>query len=167
MKKTLFGIYLFCLTLQAESAYVQVTSVETQSPVPETGSFILFDSADVVKNFTVSSTKDVVTCQIPGCYIVYSCLQPAVLARGIYGYLDTWFEINGNPIPSSNIRQYVDEQTRVSVFTNVVMANLKQGDMIGVKFLASRSDIGIIFIQSSLTSEPSVPSYGFSVYKIY
>lgn len=165
----------FCLTLslQGESqnwkdqdAYVQLSSVVTQIPNLGVSSLVTADTVDMIKNFEITPNKDAVICQIPGLYYISCGLQPATIVRGVSGYMDTWFNVNGVPIPSSNSRQYVDESLRVSQITNNSVAQLNEGDIISTGFSSSNPYIGIIYIQSYLSNEPSVTSYVFSAYKI-
>jgi hypothetical protein len=138
----------------------------TQIPNQGLNSIILIDSIDLIKNFEVSPNKDAVICKIPGMYYISCGLQPATIVRGISGYLDTWFNVNGVAIPSSNSRQYVDENLRVSQITNNSIFVLNEGDVISTGFSSSSPYIGIIYIQSFLKNEPSVTSYIFCAYKI-
>ncbi len=161
--------------LFAEDAYIQLSGEITQIPTPLTGSLILSSSKGPVLNFDVTPNKDGIVCQVPGTYLVFAALQPATLSRGISGYLDTWFVLNGTAISSSNDRQYVDENSRLTLITNGTLIELKKDDVLSTAFLSSRPNIGIKFIQSPLTStpngldkpiQPSVTSYILSAYKI-
>ncbi len=158
----------FCLLTQiyCEDAYIQMSSVARQIPTPGTGSLITSDTIDIIKNFEVTPAKDAVICKVPGLYYVCSGAQPSTLIRGISGYIDTWFVLNGVPVDYSGSRQYIDENSRVTLMTNTVLIQLEENDLLATGFLASRPDIGLIYIQSPLRGEPSVTSFLFTAYKI-
>ena len=170
MKRVLFLLLtlsqLVASAIPWEDAYAQLSSVATQIPIPVTGSLVTFDTVNLIKNFDLTPNKDGLICKVEGTYVIYAGLQPSTLIRGINGYLDMWFVVNGVPIPGSNDRQYVDEISRVSLVTNTTLVELKAGDIFSTAFLGSQPDIGIVFIQSPLSSEPSVTSYILSVYRI-
>ncbi len=173
---TLSFFFLLCLFLfplqgdnqdwKNQDAYIQLSSVITQIPSQGINSLVTFDTINLKKNFQISPDHTAVICQIPGLYYISCGLQPATIIRGVNGYLDTWFNVNGVSIPSSNSRQYVDENLRVSQVTNNSIFLLNEGDVISTGFASNNPYIGIIYIQSYLKNEPSVTSYIFSAYKI-
>ncbi len=174
MKYSMFFL-LICFNLisdeldwKKQDAYIQLSSVEIQTPVPGKGSLIRFDPADpdLRKNFETTPKRDGIVCRIPGKYLVFSAIQPATFCRGLSGYIDCWFEINGAALPGSNARQYVDEISYVAELTLITLIELKENDILSCAFSASGPNIGTIFIQSSLSSEPSVTSFALSAYKI-
>jgi hypothetical protein len=147
-------------------SYFQGSSFMTQIPDPISGSLIVTENIDLLENFDISKNKDEFICKDSGLYLLYSGAQPAALERGVSGYLDVCFEINGKPIGASNSRQYVSENTRVNQISNTFLVKLNSGDRVSNKMNASGPNIGIIFIQSQLSSEPSVSSFLFCGYKI-
>jgi hypothetical protein len=149
-----------------QPSYFQGSSFMTQVPDPISGSLVITENIDLLENFDYSPNKDSFICKVPGVYLLYSGAQPAALARGISGYLDVCFEINGKPIGASNSRQYVSENNRVNQISNTFLVKLKANDIVSNRMNASGPNIGIIFIQSSLSSEPSVSRFLFSAYKI-
>ena len=163
--------FLFCTIFingfsDNQDAYIQMSSVATQIPSPGAGSLIVHDTINLIKNFEVTPKRDGIVCKVPGTYLIYVGLQPSTLSRGISGYLDTWFVINGIPIPSSTDRQYVDEHARVTLITNATLIQLHENDVLSTAFYSNTPNIGIIFIQSPLSSEPSITSFMLSAYKI-
>ncbi len=164
----LFLFVFSCLVTQiiCEDAYIQMSSVAIQIPTPVTGSLVTADTIDLIKNFEVSPARDAVICKVPGLYYVCSGIQPATLIRGISGYIDAWFVLNGEAISFSNSRQFIDENSRVTLMTNTILIQLEENDILATGFKASGPEIGLIFIQSPLRGEPSVTSFLFSAYKI-
>ena len=156
-----------------EKAYFQSISSVTQVPNLTTSSFILSDpgSANPIKNFTFTETSDKsidkIVCEVSGLYLICTSIQPAVLAPRIRGYLDCWYELNGIPIPASNSRQYVNQDSKISLMTNTFLLELKKGDVFANKFIASGPDIGTICIKNLLNGEPNILSFGITILKIY
>jgi hypothetical protein len=170
MKKLLailvFLTYIGAQELHAEAAYAQLSSVAIQRPAPITGSLLVVDTASPMKNFTLSPNKDALICKLPGLYFVSCSMQPAALSRGIEGYLDCWFELNGSPIAASNTRQYVTQDAPVNLLTVPFLVSLHSGDTIGTRIAASGPNIGVIYIQSPNSNEPSITSYILSIFKV-
>lgn len=162
------SFYLFCddQSLKDQDAYIQLSSVASQRPDLNMGSLITFDTIQLIKNFETTPKRDGIVCKIPGKYLIYTSMQPATLSRGVSGYLDNWYNVNGTPIASSNVRQYVSENAQLAQVTNGILIDLKENDIFSSGFIASDPLIGIVFIQSLLSSEPSVTSYILTAYKI-
>lgn len=162
-------IFLFCscyfVQIHAEAAYAQLSSSVTQTPAPIKGSLLVVDTADPIKNFELTPKKDALICKIPGIYFLSCSMQPAAITRGVNGYLDCWFEYNGQPIAASNTRQWVTEESPVALMTIPFLIKLAAGDTIGARIAASGPNIGVIYIQTP-NNEPSITSYILSIYKI-
>lgn len=146
-------------------AYVQLSSSVTQTPTPIVGSLILADTVNTIKNFEISDKKDSVICKVSGLYFLSCSMQPAALKRGIAGYLDCWFELNGKAISDSTTRQYVTEESPVGLMNIPFLIRLNEGDSIGARISASGPDIGIIYVQNP-HNEPDITSYIISIFKI-
>ncbi len=165
---SIYSSYLFSddQSWKDQDAYIQLSSVATQVPTPGTGSLIIGETIDLIKNFEVTPNRDGIICIIPGKYLIFTSNQIATLSRGISGYLDSWFVLNGTAISSSNTRQFVTENSRSGLVTNCLLIDLKETDVFSVAFLANGPNIGLVYIQSSLSSEPSVTSYSLSAYRL-
>lgn len=149
--------------------YLQIYSTKTQTPNLITGSYIFSDPIppQYVKNFEVSPQYDKIICKQSGIYLMCIGVQPAILSSGIGGYVNCWYELNGKPVAGSNSRQYVNQDSPISIVTNIFLIPLNQGDSVGVKFSASGPNIGVIAINNPFPGIPAVFSYGLTILKIY
>ncbi len=149
-----------------EDAYLQISSMKTQIPNSETLSLIVSESVDSTKNFGVSPDNTSVICKVPGVYLISSGLQPAALKPRISGYLDSWFILNGKAVANSNSRQYINENSPVALVSNIFFVTLKENDTFATGFSSSDPNIGLLSVDNSATSEPSVSSFGLTIFKI-
>ncbi len=159
--------FIFLIPLYCSEAYIETASSTTQIPNLITGSFVLSDSIALIKHFDINPDKSIFTCKIPGLYLVTDGLQPGALGSKASGYLDTWFVLNGNPIPGSNSRQYINQDVQIALMTNTFLIKLKPGDTFAVKFTASGPDIGLLTIKTQTSIEPYILCYGLTMFKIY
>lgn len=166
---SLISISLYPLYSENQEAYIQMSSSVTQTPNLITGTFILSDkgSAIPINNFDVSPNYDFVICKIPGMYLICTGLEIAVLSKGVSGYVDSWFELNGSPVPASNSRQFVNQDSPIAPVTNIFLMELKAGDTFGTKFIASGPNIGLICIKNLTDKQPDILSFGITLVKIY
>ena len=181
MKQTASYFFLFCTSMALlicdestssnNGAYIQLSSAQTQIPDLRTGSLITSEPeaapvlGKIVSNFEIKN-KDLIICKIPGIYLVCTGLQVSVLAPEVSGYLDCWYELNNKPIPVSNSREYVNQDSKTTLLVNSFLISLKKDDELGIKFIASSPDIGIICIKNLANNEPDILSFGASVIKI-
>ncbi len=170
VKKRFFAIFFATVSslyaTNPSAALVQTSSAQTQIPSAGGTSLIISDSINFSDNFEISADKTSVICKIPGIYLASSGLQPAALTPRVSGYLDSWFIINGKPVEHSNSRQYINENSPVALVSNILLIDLKEKDVFAVGFSSSNPNIGIISIDNSKASEPSITSFGLTLFKI-
>ncbi len=152
---------------QDQVAYVEISSEKTQIPNPNEKSLIYAENVSLLKNFEISKDRTSLTCKVDGIYLIGSGTQVGILNPRVSGYIDSWFELNGAPIPASNSRQYISQSAEVALMTNAFLIELKVGDVIRTGFSASGPDIGIVAFTNLPNNEPDIVSFGISLFKIY
>ncbi len=161
---------LYCIDQinRNQNSYIQAASSLNQLPNLVTGSYILIDAsaADPIKNFETAPNNTGVICKNAGTYLICSGTQIGVTAEGVGGYLDSWYELNNQPVPYSNSRQYVNQNSKIALATNVFIMKLKENDFFGAKFIASGPNIGLICIKNLPNGEPDILSFGLTLLKI-
>jgi hypothetical protein len=160
----LFILNLSTPIFSTDSTYLQVTSFINQQPLSGTGSFIKFESIDLLNN--VEFSKDNTTFKVlqSGIYLLAFSAQCASNEFGATGFVDVWFEKNGKPLQGSNTRASVDSKDSVQVLNCLNINKFEAGDKVAVVFSASGPGVGIsAFIQQS---RPSVSSAQLVLIKV-
>jgi hypothetical protein len=147
-----------------DTAYLQVTSFINQQPLSGSGSFIKFESVDIMNNVEFSKDNTTFKVMQAGVYLLSFSAQCASNEFGATGFIDVWFEKNGKPLPGSNTRASVDSKDSVQVLNCVNINKFEVGDKVAVVFSASGPGVGIsAYIQQS---RPSVSAAQLVLIKV-
>lgn len=175
-------IFLFCAvavgSIQAEEipippekfipvpdgAFAQLYSVATQMPRSGAGSPVRMEVVQLLHNFELAPTKDLLTAQKSGLYYLVLTVQIGTRPPGTNGYIDCWFVKNGKPIRDSNNRQSLESVNFTGLMNTAFILRLEAGDTLGIVLSASGPSLGLL--PNRVLNEPAMSSVDFLIYKI-
>lgn len=143
--------------------YMQLESVLSQ-PANAATNTIAFDKVDGALKMGLA--KQNVTVGADGVYFIMATAQIGALKSDakLNGYVDLWLNQNGVPIPGTNSRITIIDNSTGPLITQFI-AKVKAGDKISVGFSASNPGLGLVAIPAS-NGEEAIPSASFSIYTL-
>lgn len=146
-----------------QGVYAQLSSMEDQ--FPKGTQLITLEKIDKLEGIEQQQARVII--KEPGTYFVMAAGQAGTDKKEpiAQGFVDFWLIKNGQDIPNSGVRQYLETIDSTSVIVSQNILVLKKGDILSFGYSSSKPSLGFISIASNNT-QPSIPSMIVSIYKI-